>query len=610
MISPSSENGFPLTPEFLESVGTLPGVYLMKDGTGEVIYVGKARDLRKRLASYARHDRHQATKTAVLLNKIRRIDTIITETEKEALILEASLIKKYHPRYNVILRDDKNYPFIKVTVAEKWPRVMMARRKTDDGARYFGPFSSSAAMWETLNYLNSIFPLRRCKGAEVQPRQRPCLNHQMRRCLAPCVGKADSDRYGEMVNSILMVLEGKKEKLVEQLTVRMQRASAALHFEEAALCRDWIRAVRETLEKQLVVDAHGRDQDLFGFAREGGAVALSVLLVRGGRLEDHLPFFLADPLEEDAEILRQAVEGFYGDGRPVPREVVLPFHPADLELLHDWLVDLKGVSVAMVVPQRGDRLGLLRMAETNARQIFSDKQKKSQSWLALAEILQKGLSLRRSPRRIECLDISNIGGEQAVGSLVCFVDGEREKKGYRHYKIRTVSGADDYAMMAEVLRRRLSKGQAEGTLPDLLLVDGGKGQLNVARVVAEELGLAGAIDLAGIAKERDEEGEKLYLPGRKNPILLPRHSPSLLFLMRVRDEAHRYGITFHRRWRGREALSSALDRIPGLGPVRRQALLAALGSVKRISQASVDDLIGVAGIGPQLGRQIWSFFHE
>lgn len=600
----------PLTPDFLKSVGRLPGVYKMMGGDGKVLYVGKARDLRNRLSSYARYDLTQPTKTAMLLVKVRKVETIITQTEKEALILEASLIKKYLPRYNVILRDDKNYPYLKVTVGEKWPRVMMSRRRTDDGSRYFGPFSSSGAMWETLNYLNSIFPLRRCKGKDLPTRHRPCLNFQMHRCLAPCVGKVDPQQYDDMVRNVLMVLEGKKTKLIERLTRQMNDAAEALRYEDAALCRDWLRAIQKTLEKQVVVASHSLDQDVFGMVREGGSLAVAVLLVRQGRLEGHHVYFIADPLDDDSEILRQTMERFYEKDRHVPHEIVVPLLPDAHDLLLDWLVGLRGGKVKITAPSRGDKNRLLQMANANAQQVFADKSKKDQSWKALASLLERLMKLSQMPDRIECLDISNIGGEMAVGALVCFLNGRPEKSGYRHYKIHTVQGADDYAMMGEVLRRRFKKGRDEGGLPDLLLVDGGKGQLNVARQALNDLGMTGMVELAGIAKERDGEGEKLYRPGRKDPILLPRHDQALLFLMRIRDEAHRYGINFHRQWRRRKNLRSRLDDIPGIGPARRKVLLSAFGSVKRISGASKEELAAVPGIGLEFAGRVRQFFDE
>ncbi|MDH4322178.1 MAG: helix-hairpin-helix domain-containing protein, partial [Desulfobulbaceae bacterium] len=317
-----------------------------------------------------------------------------------------------------------------------------------------------------------------------------------------------------------------------------------------------------------------------------------------------------EPLDDDGEILREAAERFYENDRLIPREVVMPHLPGDHELLGAWLAGLRNGAVRIMAPRRGDRLRLLRMAEANARQMFADKNKKDLSWQALAASLEKALRLPEPLRRIECLDISNIGGELAVGALVCFLDGEKEKSGWRHYKIRTVEGANDYAMMGEVLRRRFRNGPSADNLPDLLLVDGGKGQLHVAQQALAECGLSGEVMIAGIAKERDGEGEKIYLPGRKNPLLLPAHAPALLFLMRVRDESHRYGITFHRAWRRRQTLRSRLDDIPGIGTTRRQALLAALGSVKKISKASMEELAEVPGIGKEFGARVWRFFHQ
>jgi excinuclease ABC subunit C len=588
----------------------MPGVYLMKNRADQVLYVGKARDLRKRLSSYVRSLEERHTKTGILLSHAARIETIITNSEKEAFILEASLIKKHRPKYNVILRDDKNYPLIKVTVQEEWPRLLMTRRRNKDGSRYFGPFASSGAMWETIDYLNGLFPLRRCKGKELRKRERPCLNYQLGLCQAPCAGKADPERYQEAVRSVLMVLEGKNRQLIEELEEKMNRAAKELLFEQAAHYRDRLQALRKTLEKQAMVAPHFRDQDVFGFAREGSAVAISVLFVRDGVVNGVSSYFLPEPLGGDPEVLTEVVKRFYGEERPVPGEVLLPFAAEDQKLLGEWLSEQSDRRVVFKIPQRGDQVHLLRMAQSNARQVHADRDKREQAWDALAGQLQKALSLRRSPERIECLDISNISGEQAVGALVSFRAGEKEKIRYRHYKIRLSRGPDDYAMMQEVLARRLARGREEGGLPDLLLLDGGKGQLNVAVSVVRDLGLENGLELAAIAKEREEEGEKLFRPGRKNPILLVRHSPVLLYLMRIRDEAHRYGITFHRRWRHKQALSSVLDDAPGIGPARKEALLKSLGSLKRVRAASIEELAQVEGVGPGLAAQLWRHLRE
>jgi excinuclease ABC subunit C len=600
----------PLSPAFLRQVPHAPGVYLMENRAGQVLYVGKARDLRKRLASYVRFLEERHTKTGVLLSHAVRIETIITNSEKEAFILEASLIKKHRPKYNILLRDDKSYPLIKVTVQEEWPRLLMTRRRAKDGARYFGPFASAGAMWETIEYLNGLFPLRRCKGKELRNRERPCLNYQLGLCQAPCAGKAGPERYREAVAGVLLVLEGRNRQLVGELEAKMARAAEEQRYEEAALYRDRLQALRQTLEKQTMVAPHFRDQDVFGFAREGAAVAVSVLFVRHGVVNGVSSYYLSEPLGGDQEVLTEVVKRFYGEERPVPGEVLLPFAAEDEELLGEWLSEQSGRRVALKVPQRGDRVHLLQMAQSNAVQVHADRDKREQAWESLAGQLQQALHLERPPERIECLDISNISGEQAVGSLVSFRAGEKEKERYRHYKIRLTQGPDDYAMMREVLERRLAKGREAGDLPGLLLLDGGKGQLNVAVAVVRDLGLENGIELASIAKERDEGGEKLFRPGRKNPILLARHAPVLLYLMRIRDEAHRYGITFHRRWRGKQTLASVLDEVPGIGPARKKALLKSLGSLKRVRAASVEELARVAGIGPELAAQLWRQLRE
>ncbi len=594
---------------FLKTVSLAPGVYLMKSRAGEVLYVGKAGELRKRLSSYARVDLALSTKTAVMLNQVDSIETIVTNSEKDALILEASLIKQYRPKYNVILRDDKNYPLIKVTVQEKFPRVMMARQRSKDGARYFGPFSSSSAMWETLRYLNSLFPLRRCKEKALKAKKRACLNYQMGRCLAPCIGEVTSEEYQELVRSVILVLEGKNKKLIRQLQIQMESASAELDFERAAILRDRIAALSKTLEKQQVVSGRHIDQDIFALVRKDAAVAVSLLFVRRGAVTGQRSFFLPDPVGNDTEILAEVVSRYYEDKEFVPHEVLLSHELPEAALLSEWLTELRGTNVAIICPQRGQKVQLIQMAKANGEHVFQDRAKQEESWQALGVSLQKSLGLERLPERIECLDISNISGQQAVGSLVCFVKGQKAKSLFRHYKIRTVEGPNDYAMMLEVLRRRFTRGKEEDDLPDLFLVDGGKGQLHMAVTVLKELNLYDLIDLAGIAKEREEEGEKLYRPGRKNPILLGKHSATLLYLMRIRDESHRYGVTFHRKLRNKKTLTSKLDAIAGVGKVRKESLLREIGSLKRVLAANEEELSQVNGIGPELARHIWQHLH-
>lgn len=605
-VEPSPDRKVPLSAEFLATVSHGPGVYQML-GKKQVLYVGKARDLRKRLSQYAHFAGPVHSKTAVMLSHVQRVETILTTTEKEALILEASLIKQHRPRYNVILRDDKNYPLIKVTTRDPWPRIVVTRKRLRDGNRYFGPYSSGTAMRTTLQLLYAQFPLRRCKT--VRERQRPCLNYQIGRCLAPCAGKVNPEDYQRMVHDVLLILEGKATEVVAELNAKMEQAAADLAFEKAALYRDQIRGVSRTLEHQSIVAEHHLDQDVFGIHRQDASVGVALLFVRGGMITGAQTFFLADPLGEDEHLLAQTILQYYSSERQPPRELLLPFVIEDQELIAERLAELREGPVALMAPQRGKRMQLMQMAEANATQIFSEQAKQKQSWETLAVALTTKLRLVHSPDTIECLDISNLLGKQAVGSLVCFVQGEKSVKQFRHYRIKSQDTPDDYAMMREVLERRMAKGCEANNLPDLLLLDGGKGQLQVAFDVLSRFNLLERVDLVAIAKEKAEEGEKLFRPGRKNPVLLPAHSPVLLYLMRIRDEAHRFGITFHRKLRGREQLQSPLDRIEGIGPLRKKRLLLTLGSFKRVLAAGIEELAAVPGIGPELARQIYEQLH-
>mgnify|MGYP001231013855 CR=1 FL=1 len=603
---PEKDNNL-LATDFLRTVSTGPGVYQML-GKKEVLYVGKALNLRKRLASYRRHLDDPHSRTGVMLGHARRIETILTTTEKEALILEASLIKKHRPRYNVILRDDKNYPLIKVTVQDPWPRVMVTRRRIRDGSRYFGPYASVSAMRETLRLLQTLFPLRRCP--QVRPRSRPCLNFQLGHCLGPCAMEVNTDTYATMVQAVLMVLEGRNQELAETLQQKMKTAAQFLRFEEAALLRDQLRGLQDTLERQVVAAEHGRDQDIFGLTRHDAAVGIAILFVRAGLITGAQTFFLADPLGSDQAILAETIIQYYSPDRQPPAELLLPLQPEDAGLLLERLTELREAPVRLQVPQRGPRLQLMTMARQNATQIFAEQNRRQQAWDSLAASLRKSLHLGRNPNLIECIDISNISGKQAVGSLVSFREGVKYPQGYRQYRITGKEEPDDYAMMREVLERRLAKGISEDNFPDLLLLDGGKGQLNLAAAALEHFALKERIDLVAIAKEKEEEGEKLFRPGRKNPLILPRHSPALLCLMRIRDEAHRFGITRHRSLRSKNTLTSQLDALHGIGTNRKQLLLKTFGSVKRIRDASLEELRRVPGIGPSLAASIHQQLHR
>jgi excinuclease ABC subunit C len=606
----NSNNGSgPFTAEFLRSVPNRSGVYIMKNRHGQILYVGKAKNLRKRVSSYQRVNSKVSPKTVLLVGKIATIETIQTHTEKEAFILEASLIKKHRPKFNIELKDDKSYPSIKVTLGEEWPRVYMTRRRIKDGSRYFGPYSSAGAMHNTLNIINRLFPLRRCKGKHIKKRKRPCLNYQMGRCLAPCSGKVEKKQYRQMVDNVLMVLQGKNRKLQVQLETEMQRAAEILEFEKAALVRDQVHALVKTLEKQVVVSNLDRDQDVFGYVRKGAGVGIAIINVRQGIVCGQQVFFLIDPIGNDNEVLGEVIRQYYNREQFVPDELLLPAKITDYVHLAEWLGDTSGKGVGLRVPKRGEGVKLLEMAASNAEQVHIDQENKERNWQELARNMQAKLHLHLFPARVECLDISNIGGKQPVGSLVCFVEGDKTPKEYRHYSISGAHEPDDYRMMNEVLTRRFKTEGKVAVLPDLLVIDGGKGHLNVAQKVIQNKGLEDQIELVSIAKDKENKSDKIYRPGRKNPINLQRHSPVLLFLMRVRDEAHRFGISFHRRLRHKSTLSSELDNVPGIGPSRKKILLKSLGSLARIKKASRAELAAVPGIGTELAGQIWNFFH-
>jgi excinuclease ABC subunit C len=598
-----------LSSDFLKSVPGKPGVYLMRDRKGQILYVGKAKNLRKRVSSYQRQNKTVSPKTSLLLRRIAAVDTILTKTEKEAFILESSLIKKYRPRFNIELKDDKSYPRIKVTLKEKWPRVVMSRRRLNDGSRYFGPYSSAGAMRSTLNLINRVFPLRRCKGRKLKKRQRPCLNYQMGRCLAPCSGMVDRKEYRRMVDSVLLVLEGRSRELRDRLKKDMQRASKALNYEKAAILRDQLEAMDKTLEKQVVVSNRLKDQDIFGYVRKGTGVGIAVINVRQGTVLGMQEFFLLDPIGNDSQILREVLQQFFAREQSIPDELLLPFEVAGRKFLAEWLGEINKRPVNILVPKRGHNVHLLQMAATNADRILIDRENRERSWQEMAKNLQNKLKLQRLPSRIECLDISNIGGKQPVGSLVCFIEGEKAPKEYRHYSIRSEHEPDDYRMMAEVLNRRFKNGEEE-VLPDLLVVDGGKGHLNVAISILKKKELQDRVELVAIAKDKENKADKIYRPGRKNVVNLARHSPVLFFLMQVRDESHRFGIGFHRRLRTKKTLASELDNVPGIGPARKKVLLKSMGSLAAVKRAGRKELASVEGIGPELAHLIWDYFHS
>jgi excinuclease ABC subunit C len=599
----------------LDTLPSGPGAYLFKDAAGKVIYVGKAKSLRKRVQSYfARRDQAPA-KVQAMLARAEGLETMVTATEKEALILEGNLIKKHRPRYNVILRDDKNYLALRIDPREEYPRLGLVRQIKKDGAHYFGPFASAHAVRETLKVINRVFPLRQCSGSTFRKRQRPCLNFQMGRCLGLCARTVSPEEYGRVVEEAVLFLKGRTTDLQDRLREEMERAGAALEFERAAIYRDRLAAIDKTLERQRVVSTHFRDQDVIGVQGDEEGLALAVFFIRGGRLVGSRVFEIKSTREEESEAVRAFVQQYYGEGAPVPEEVLVGSELAEEDLLAEWLSDLKGKRVTIRAPRRGDGRHLVAMAGHNAATyLLRRRSQQAGDPERASKRLQELLGLAAPPRRLEGADISNIQGRFAVGSLVAFYDGHPDKSGYRRYRIKTLDEPNDPAMMAEVVRRRFTDPKDSQVFPDLLVVDGGKGQLAQTLAILRELGLKDRVPVVALAKEPradpgDEAGssERLYLPGRKNPLLL-RSEPALApLLARLRDEAHRFAITYYQKRHRQRILQSRLDEVSGVGPVRRRDLIRHFGSVHEVAAASPEEISRVPGIGRGLAERIKNY---
>jgi excinuclease ABC subunit C len=497
---------------------------------------------------------------------------------------------------------------------EEFPTLQITRRVRRDGALYFGPYSSAGAVRETLKEIYRIFPLRHYPMQTCRRRGRPCLFYQIGQCSAPCHGKIESAAYAELVRGVVAFLSGREGEVVALLRRRMSEAAAQMRGEEAARLRDQIRAVEQTVERQKVAEAGGGDQDIIGFHREGGEVEVAVLFIREGKLIDRRTFALEWRMDEDL-LLSSFLQQFYGRDVVLPDQVLLPFLPEDADVIAEWLSERRGRKVAVVAPSRGGRAQLVEMATGNAREAFRERGSRRESRQGVLEEIREKLHLNRIPHRIECFDISNVQGSFSVGSMAVLLDGEAAAQAYRHFRIRTVEGADDFASLYEVLRRRLARGKLENDLPDFILIDGGKGQLAVLVAVLEELELSARIDAVGIAKSRiranvrgkavERSEERFFLPGRKNPVLLSAGSPALFMLERLRDEAHRFAITYHRKLRGKQALASALEEIPGIGPTRRRALIKHFGSLKRIREATLEELLETPGVPEALAKKVY-----
>lgn len=612
-----------------EKLGRLPerpGVYLFKDSEDRIIYVGKAVSLKNRVRSYFHAASGQSPKVALMMEKAADLEYIVTDSEIEALILESNLIKEHYPRYNILLRDDKSYPFLKVTLGEDFPRVHITRRVLKDGAKYFGPYTRVGAVNETLKLIGRLFPLRTCRDKILQHKSRPCLNYHIGRCLAPCAGLVDKENYRGMIKEVILFLEGRQEEVVKKLNNKMEEAAENLEFELAARLRDQLVAIEEVLEKQKIVTCSGGDQDTVAAVVEGDQASVMVFFVRGGKLLGRDSFLLKIPGDESLqEVVSSFLKQYYHSADFIPGEILIPTElDGEAEVLSRWLSGKKGARVYIRRPKQGEKKKLMDMAAQNARIALEEA-------LLRAESIREGnkdvtelgtiLGLNSRPVRMECYDISNIQAAETVASMAVFVEGRPATEEYRHFKIKTVAGQNDFAAIHEVIDRRFRRAKEEKELiglgllstkkagffilPDLVLVDGGKGQLSAAREAMEKNGFSD-IPLFALAKEE----ELVFKPGQELPLRLPIDSKALYLLQRIRDEAHRFAVTYHRQLRTKRNLKSLLDEIEGVGKVRKRALLKAYPTIQSLAEASVDDLAGISGMNRKTALEVARYFKE
>lgn len=597
----------------LEEIPDKPGVYMMKDETGDIIYVGKAKSLRKRVRSYFRKGNH-TYKTEIMIDHIADFDYIVTDTEVEAYILEANLIKKYQAKFNIRLKDDKTYPYIKVTTGEDFPRIFKTRVVRNDNAEYFGPFADVNAIYKTIDVLKDLFSLRSCKRDidKGKTYDRPCLNYHIDKCHGPCIGEISKDKYQELVDQVIMFLSGRQTEVIDQIEKKMYKASADNNFEKAAEYRDQMQALKEVTSQQKVMSVSSKDQDIIAVVQgEDDQACVQLLLVRNGRLMGQ-EYFILEGVEDEniSRIMGSFLQQYYEQTPQIPDELLLNTEIDYSGLLAERLRQKKGRKVNIQIPSRGEKKRMIKMARGNARQNLKKeeirkKYRKKQTVQAVKE-LQEKLELSQEPSYIEGFDISNTQGRDSVASLVVFKEGTASKKDYRRFKIKTVEGPDDFASMQEVVERRYSRLlKEERKLPDLILIDGGKGQLNAAYEILENLGLSDQ-PIVGLAKKEEE----IFLPGRSEPVLIPKHNPSLQLLQRVRDEAHRFAVSYHRKLRSRRLTHSLLDKIPGVGPERRKALLRHFGSLGEIKKANITKLKEVDGVNSKTARKIYDYLKE
>jgi len=600
--------------EQLKQLPASPGVYLMKDTEGNILYVGKAADLSQRVRSYFSPGQNLPYKLQQMVGKAHDIDFYVTNLDQEALILELNLIKQHHPPYNVRLKDDKTFPYLKISLNKEWPRAYFTRRLEEDGGRYFGPFASAKSVRQTLKALKRIFPFRSCSKPITGTDSRACLEYHMNQCVGPCIGAVNKEEYADVIRQVILFLEGKQEVVIRELDKKMQQASRALEFEKAAIIRDQIEAINNVIEGQRIADVTSDEQDVIAFAQNRNQACVQVFFVRGGRLIGRESFTMQGTRsEEPIHIMSSFVKQFYSSAPYIPPLLLLQHPLEDQAAIEEWLQGKRAGRVRIRVPRRGNKKRLVNIVAENAAQGLQQMKLRQlaapAALTAALEELEKELRLPHTPSRLEGYDISNIQGKGAVGSMVVFDQGRPKPSLYRRFRIKTVEGPDDYAMLQEVLQRRFKrsggknnetlKSDTWSVMPDLVLIDGGKGQLNAALSAIEEVGVK-SVPVASLAKENEE----VFIPQRKEPIVLPATSPGLQLLQRLRDEAHRFAVGYHRKVRRKQTFDSSLDAIPGIGPRRKRALLRQFGSVRGIREASVEELASAKGMSMSLARKI------
>jgi len=614
----------------LKTIPTGTGVYMMKDTRGEVIYVGKAKILRNRVRSYFQRSGDERLFIKFLVKRIADIDFVLTETEKEALILENNLIKQFKPRFNINLRDDKTFVSIKLDMNQKFPYPVIVRqveptavkgkgaKRSNINILYFGPYSSSRAVRETLRYVNSLFPIRKCSQNVFKSRVRPCLYYQIGKCVAPCCDLVDESTYKEMINEIILVLNGKNVELLKVLKTRMNHSSAELKYEKAAMFRDRIYAIEKTVEKQKISTLEFVDRDVFGYYGEGNNLHIQAMFIRSGNLEDIASYRFSTMNNSLDNIFRSFLNQFYVQTRFIPDEVIMPVESEDKEVLEELLNEKKGRKVKVICPKRGEKHKLLEMAIMNAKNAFKISQKSGDDIESILSSLKKNLGLANMPKKMECFDISNIAGKQAVGSMVTFENGQAVKSKYKRYKVKTVSQSDDYAMMYEVMTRRYTRAFKEDDFPDLTVVDGGKGQLGIARRVFDELGVdrvdiialaKGRKSATGLTESKQNQDERVFVTDNADSIVLDQDSLELRLLVNIRDEAHRFALAYHKKLRKEQYYKSPLDKITGIGQVKKKNLLKHFGNLQKLRKASIDEIGKVKSITSRDAKSIYNSFH-